>query len=183
MKKASLLWLIAHKAVWTRARVARIGRGDGFCPRCKTCTEDLNHFFFDCSANLKYFNFLRNCFKGIKYFRLSEREVLLGECFHLDVLLWHNLRGSLLFCIWKERNAALFRGDSSSHVFAFMTEAFSIAVQIRSQTREALTINQNLGEIMQNTRWQTWQSKLAKYYSPIRFHMIEGIMAATPPHL
>ena len=131
MKNSSLLWLIAHRAVWTRAKAAKCGKGDGVCPRCQESIEDLKHLFFDCPHNLKFFNFLKKCFRGIKLFRLSANEVLLGECFHLDILLWHNIRGSLLFNIWKERNSSLFTGGSTSHILIIWLKSVLLLCRLK----------------------------------------------------
>ena len=57
-----------------------------------------------------------------------------------------------------------------------MTEAVSIALQARSNIKDVMYADQSIGEIMQNLRWQTWQVKLGKLYSPLRLQMIDGLL-------
>ena len=99
----------------------------------------------------------------------------MGECIHLDIMLWHNLRSSLLFCIWKERNTAVFSERCTSHVFIYMTEAKSIVLQAAGKIREALQQDQSIKMVMQTKRWQSWQDLLSKLYTRERMLMIEGV--------
>ena len=176
-KKAALLWLIAHQAVWTGTRALKIGKGDGICQRCLSCSEDIHHLFYYCPFNLKYFKFLELCFSSL-IIKVTPSMVLLGECYHLDILLWHNIRSSLLFCIWKERNSAVFGEGCTSQFFSFLTEVFNLCVQARSKVDDALQKGQTIPQLMQHIKWQAWQRKLERFYTTEKLLMIEGIKGA-----
>lgn len=177
-KKATLLWLLTHQAIWTRSKAAKIGKGDGTCPRCKNSVEDLKYLFFECPFNQSYFQFLNKCFVNLKPHKLSDFEIMLGECIHLDIPLWHNLRSTLLFNIWKERNSAVFNYGCTSHLFIFMTEAKMLAMQATKRIVDVVPRDQKLTLVMQRSRWQSWQAVLGKLYSKERLLMIEGILSA-----
>ena len=122
-RRAILLWLIVHKAVWTGAKALKIGYGDGVCARCRVAQEDIRHLFFECPFNSKYLHVFNEYITRVRAPSLSAFEILLGECSHLDVWLWHDLRSAYLFNVWKERDSAVFARERTSHLFAFVTEA------------------------------------------------------------
>ncbi|MCO5587212.1 hypothetical protein L7F22_041159 [Adiantum nelumboides] len=78
VKQSVLLWLLAHQALWTGARAAKIGKGNGICQRCNSGIEDIHHLFFSCPFDLKYVKFLELCFVSLK-FRASSYEILTGK--------------------------------------------------------------------------------------------------------
>ena len=57
-----------------------------------------------------------------------------------------------------------------------MTEAGLLVVQARKKIRDALPRDQNIHQLMANSRWQTWQRKLEKIYTPQKLMMIDGIL-------
>ena len=177
-KKACLLWLILHKAVWTGEKALKIGKGTGVCPRCKKGVETLEHLFFACEYNLKYFKFLHICFFALHPNPFSAPEILLGECYHLDILLWHNIRSSLLFHIWKERNSSVFGEGCTSQMFSFLTEMRIFLLQANREVKDALLPSQTPAQLMQNNRWQKWQKILAKFYTKEKMMSLDGLHQA-----
>ena len=165
VKKSCLLWLILHQSVWTCEKALKIGKGTGLCPRCKGGVETLEHLFFGCQYNHKYLKFLHISFCVLHPYPFSAPEILLGECQHLDILLWHNIRSSMLFHIWKERNSALFGEGCTSQMFSFLTEIRTFVLQAKKEMKDALLPDQSPIQLMQSNRWQSWQRVLAKFYT------------------
>ena len=142
----------------------------------------LGIFSLSISIILNSLTFSNKYFEEFKPNMISDSEILLGECVHLDIPLWHNLRSTLLFIIWKERNCAVYNEKGTSHLHLFMTEARALILQAKRKMTDATERTQTISNLMQTTKWQTWQTQLFKVYSPARLLMIEGIQRVLASH-
>ena len=175
MKHTSLLWLLIHRAIWTGKRALQIGKGNGMCKRCHSSIEDVEHLFFFCPFNVKYIDLMHACFKSVHPNPFSIQEILLGICINLDPPFWHIIRSTLIFHIWKERNAYVFAEGEKGHYYAFQANIMKLAVQVEQLIKDAPEDFMATFQEIKAKRWQTWKNTLLSLYSAPRLQMIQGI--------
>lgn len=112
-KHSTLLWLIIHNGVWGGVRACKAGVSDGMCLRCTSHLEDCPHIWFSCRLNKEVIDMLQLIFSLVIARPLGVQELLLGDAKGLDVPLWNIWRGNILWDIWLQRNAAVFKQEAS----------------------------------------------------------------------
>lgn len=110
-KKACLLWLILHKGIWTNNKAAKIGKGQGLCPRCRTEEETIHHLFFHCPHNGLVLRILNSIMACINPRGVSLKQLVLGDFVGCSTPLWNCVRSEFLWFIWRSRNASIFQSD------------------------------------------------------------------------
>lgn len=178
-KFSALMWLILHKAVWTSYKAKQIGISNGLCPRCRVVDEDVEHLFFRCSHNKPFLTLLWLCCRTCHPQPLGWREIALGECSRLDLLLWNRLRSLYLFHVWKHRNSFVYGNQADDFLYLFREGILREALQVKRQTHGENMDCCNLIQDMKGLPWQKWGSYLAKRHSLARDFMHFDILSAT----
>jgi hypothetical protein len=96
--KFFLTWDILQKKGW---------EGPSMCVLCKRSTEDINHLFIDCLFTKKVWNRI----KTIQNHKRIWEGKTLSECFYIwikDKSVSPTLATIICWCIWTERNMAIF---------------------------------------------------------------------------
>ena len=65
------------------------------------------------------------------------KELLLGVCNNLDVLLWNKIKSLLFFHMWKDRNEALYARGNTNHKFSFVISIKTCAGQVLQKIVDA----------------------------------------------
>jgi hypothetical protein len=110
-------WLVIYQGLPSKARLAKSGLFDGLCPSCLK-SESVKHILWECS-------FVRSCWaqvqsqlENILQGHLHWWEILFGDSRSViqDSLagIWHCLRVSALYILWKLHCKFVFDNEVSS---------------------------------------------------------------------
>lgn len=125
--------------------------------------------FISCSHVSNFLSCLQACCFDLHPHPFQVKEILLGECYGLDIPLWNRWRGSYLWHCWIQRNEALFRGASSNGSYILHFDLKRIALHCTRQMKDV--IDGNLTYIQRFSPWQQWAKKMLALYSRERLIM------------
>lgn len=131
-------------------------------------------FLSICRFNQSYFKFIQGAFSILHPQNFEWKELLLGECCNMDVVLWNKTRSLLLFHLWKDRNEALYKGGSTNHKSDFVINIKKCALQVLQKIEDACIVGEDPATVMKDISWKQWDKGLNMIYSSL---MVHGILS------